>query len=82
MKLVKNFVFAVLLATVLAVSTPAGEMDIPGYAGPTPSPTPQGATSSDEADGAFYGGPDAAATSVETSDYLLYEALAALLSMY
>lgn len=82
MKLVKNFALAVLLASVLAVSAPAGELGMPGYATPTPSPTPLGASGSDKADGAFYGGPDAAATTVETSDYLLYEALAALLSVY
>ena len=81
MKLVKNCLLAVLLSTVLAVSVPAGEMDIPGFANPAPSPTPHGATSSDEEKSAYYGGPDAA-TTVETSDYLLYEALAALLSVY
>ena len=31
MKSVKNFVFAVLLASVLAVSAPAGEVDGPGF---------------------------------------------------
>ena len=80
MKLVKKLALAVLLASVLAVSAPAGELGMPGFASPTPSPTPQG-SGADDADGAFYGGPDAT-TSAETSDYLLFEALAALLSMY
>ena len=81
MKLVKNFALAMLLAFILAVSAPAGELGMPGYSSPTPTPTPQGATSSDDADDAIYGDPDAA-TSAESSDYLLFEALAALLSMY
>lgn len=84
MKLVKNCIFALLLATVLAISAPAGELDVPGYANPQPSPTPQGATSSDEGKSAYsyYGDPIAADTTAETSNYLLYEALAALLSVY
>ena len=82
MKLVKNCVLALMLSTVLAVSAPAGEMDIPGYANPAPSPTPHGATSSDEEKSINYGDPDAAGISAETSDYLFYEALAALLSVY
>ena len=75
MKLVKNFVLAVLLASVLAVSAPAGEVDVPGFAGPTPTPTP---LRSDENNGKS----DVTVISAETSDYLFFEALAALLSVY
>jgi hypothetical protein len=75
MKLVKNCVFSVLLATVLAVSASAGELDMPG------APKP-GVTASDEPKIVAYGDPDATVTTVETSDYLLFEALAALLSVY
>ena len=83
MKLVKNFVFAVLLASVLAVSAPAGEVDTPGYAGPTATPTPQRAVStSDETKTVSYSDSDATVISAETSDYLFYEALAALLSVF
>ena len=82
MKLVKNFVFAMLLAFVLAVSAPAGEVDVPGFAGPTPTPTPSSASSTDEAKSAVYGDPNAPIVSAETSDYLFFEALAALLSVY
>lgn len=82
MKLVKNFALAVLLAATLAVSTPAGEIGMPGAASPTPSPTPQGATSSDEAKSVYYNDPNAPVVSGETSDYLLFEALKALLSIY
>lgn len=79
MKLVKNFVFAVLLASVLAISAPAGELGTPAVAGPTPAPTPSSARSAfDEKTG----DPDASVISAETSDYLFYEALAALLSVF
>ena len=76
MKLVKNFVFAVLLASVLAVSAPAGEVDGPG-AKPSPSPASAPATSDKETDD-----PNVTLISAETSDYLFYEALEALLSLY
>ena len=77
MKLVKNFVLAVLLASVLAVSVPAGEVDGPGYAGPSPTPTPARYNSDEET-----GKSDVTVISAETSDYLFFEALAALLSVY
>jgi hypothetical protein len=80
MKLVKNFVFALLLASVLAVSAPAGELGTPGVANPAPTPTPERAMStSDEETSAFYSDSDAAS---DTSDYLLFEALLAFLSVY
>ena len=82
MKLVKNFIFAVLLASVLAVSAPAGEVDGPGFAGPTPTPTPTSASGYDQTKNAFDGDPNATVISAETSDYLFYEALEALLSLY
>ena len=75
MKLVKNFVFAGLLATILAVSAAAGELDTPGN-------KPGASTPDDPKYVVVYGDPDAPDTTVETSDYLLFEALAALLSMY
>ena len=79
MKLVKNFVFAVLLASVLAVSAFGGEQSTPGAAAtPTPTPGAEGIRSTD--DGSIICDPYAAST--ETSDYLFYEALAALLSVY
>ena len=74
MKLVKNFVFAMVLVSAFAVKTPAGEQDTPGY---VPPPPPKASTT-DEYPAITYtqqpGG--------DTSDYLLFEALAALLSMY
>jgi hypothetical protein len=79
MKLVKNFAFAVVLVSALAVNTPAGEQDSPGY---VPPPAPKVMTTSDEyppveSDTNRDGG-----NTTDTSDYLLFEALAALLSLY
>ena len=80
MKLVKNFVFAVLLVSAMAVRTSAGVQDTPGIANPAPTPTPERvmSTSADET-GTFDGDSNAAG---DTSDYLFLEALAALLSVY
>jgi hypothetical protein len=75
MKLVKNCLFSVLIVTVLAVSAFAGELDMPGA-------KPPGATAQDETKYVVSGDPDATVATVETSDYLLFEALAALLSVY
>jgi len=77
MKPVKNFVFAVLLVSTLAVTTFAGDIETPGYAPPPPprmstaieETTPQITTETEQ-------------SILETSDYLLFEALAALLSVY
>ena len=78
MKSVKNFIFAVLLASVLAVSSTAGELGTPGIASPTPSPSPDPIMMISD-DGIVC---DPSDGSTETSDYLFYEALAALLSVY
>ena len=82
MKHVKNFGLAVLLACFLAVSAPAGEIGMPGIASPAPTPSPHGASSSDPAKSALNQDPDGSIITVETSDYLFYEALAALLSVF
>ena len=77
MKLVKNFVFAVILVSTLAFNTMAGEVQIPGY---VPPPPPQSVQAEDAS--LTPSGTDTQQTGVETSDNLLYEALAALLSVY
>ena len=82
MKLVKNFALAVLLAFVLAVSAPAGEIGMPGVANPTPTPTPSSASIRDDGKSDVYGDPNATIFTDETSDYLFFEALVALLSVY
>ena len=80
MKLVKNLVFAVVLASVLAISVPAGEINTPASAA-TPTPTPMSAKVISD-DGIVIYDPNPESTETETSDYLFFEALAALLSMY
>jgi hypothetical protein len=78
MKLVKNFVFAVLLVSAMAVNTSAGEQDTPGYAAPPPPPNAM--RTSEETTISNTG--QAEGATAETSDYLFLEALAALLSVY
>jgi hypothetical protein len=80
MKPVKTLVFAALFVFSLAFNTFAGEVEVPGA---KPSPTPQLV--------AAYEDPLVTCTDAQyteevvtsgTSDYLFYEALAALLSVY
>ncbi len=78
MKLVKKFVFTVLLVSAIAVNTSAGEQDTPGFAPPPPPP----AVSTPDEDITISNTEQAGGSTAETSDYLLLEALAALLSMY
>jgi hypothetical protein len=80
MKPVKNFIFALLLVSAMAVSTTAGIQDTPGYVEPPPPPrqmtsTPDGTPSGSD-------GEQTPGTTAETSDYLFLDALAALLSVY
>lgn len=84
MKSVKNLVYAVLLASVLGISANAGDQGTPGYANPSPTPTPEGmrATTTDTDPRAALYSCDPSAGSTQTSDNLFYEALAALLSVY
>jgi hypothetical protein len=83
MKLVKNFVFAGLLVFTITVNTFAGEVQIPNVHA-TPSPTPN-ALVADEGDTSPLGYPciqTTGDTTAETTNYLFFEALAALLSVY
>jgi hypothetical protein len=77
MKPVKNFLFAVLLVFTLALTTLAGDIETPGYA---PPPPPRMSTTTDETIPET--NTETEQTMLETSDYLLFEALAALLSVY
>ena len=80
MKLVKKSVLAMVLAIGLAMSVSGGEQSTPGaVASPTP-PTHEAMFISD--DGTVVYDPNPESSDTDTSDYLLYEALAALLSMY
>lgn len=77
MKLVKNFVFTMLLVSTLAVHTIAGEIQTPGAF----PPPPQKMTETDESLTPIES-TDTQQTGVEALDYLFYEALVALLSAY
>jgi hypothetical protein len=79
MKLVKNLVLALVLAFILAINAPAGEINTPGFAAPTPTPAPERSMIIPDDGTVVY---DSNPESTETSDYLFFEALAALLSMY
>ena len=81
MKPVKNFVFAVLLLSVFAFNTIAGDIQTPGVAAPQPSPTPIHAMST-IGGGSTPSPSDPYGESIDTSDYLFFEALTALLSLY
>ena len=83
MKLVKNFLFAVLLVSAITVNVSAGEQDTPASKPPPPNTavatTPEeGTTPLSETYTEQTGG----ILTAETSDYLLFEALTALLSVY
>ena len=79
MKPVKNFVFAALLVSSLAFNTFGGDVETPG----APSSQPPKAMSTYD-DGIPTGDSNEPAgdSTTETSNYLLFEALAALLSVY
>lgn len=79
MKLVKNLVFAGLLVFTLSLNSIAGEQQIPNATQPPPPPDKMVAYE----DGTSpLGDPCTGELTVETTDYLFYEALAALLSVY
>jgi len=80
MKPVKNSVFAVLLLSVFALKTFAGDIQTPGAAAPPPPPPTSVLVTSSE-DGSQSPSDPATVQSgetIESSDYLLFEALAAL----
>jgi hypothetical protein len=80
MKLVKNFVYATLLTSVLAINAFAGDQLGGGFADPPPTP-PRATITQDEPVPTICD-PNTGCLSTETSDSLFYEALAALLSVY
>ena len=79
MKLVKNLVFAGLLVFTITVNTFAGDQQTPNATQPPPPPDKMVAYE----DGTSPSGdPYTGEITVETTDYLFFEALAALLSVY
>jgi hypothetical protein len=80
MKSVKNFLFAALLVSTIAFNTYAGEIDMPGY---VPPPPPRAmSTYDDDILVSSSNTEQAGDITAETSDYFLFEALAAFLSVY
>jgi hypothetical protein len=80
MKPVKHFFYAVVLVFAIALNTPAGEQDTPGF---VPPPPPRATSTSDEYTSVNESNPETVGgVTVETSDYLLFEALMAFLSVY
>ena len=78
MKPVKNLVFAAVLVISIAFNTLGGDIDLPGAAAPPPPPRMTAAT-----DETIPGtSTDSQQTTVETADYLFFEVLTALLSVY
>ena len=74
MKPVKNFVFAALLVFSIAFNTFGGDIDLPGKTQPPPEPPRMTAT-----DGTTSSTTD---ITIDTADYLFFEVLTALLSVY
>ena len=80
MKPVRNLIFALLLVFAITGKTSAGEVPIP----PSPEPPPRAtALVPEEGTSTSSGGSsEQSGETVETSDYLMFEALLALLSVY
>ena len=81
MKLVKNFVFALVLISSMVGNTSAGEQHVPGFV-PPPDPPKASSICDDNYPSSTDCVEPVGDDTSETSDYLFYEALAALLSMY
>ena len=81
MKPVKNFVFAALLVFSITLNIFGGDIDQPGFAAPTPTPTPE-ARMIAVTDQTIPDATDSQQITVETADYLFFEILISLLSVY
>ena len=80
MKPVKNFVFSLLLVFAIAANASAGEMPIP----PGPEPPPRATAIAPDEESSSLSDPysEQSGETIETSDYLLFETLTALLYLY
>ncbi len=80
MKPVKNFVLSLLLVFAIAANASAGEMPIP----PGPEPPPRATMIAPNEDSPTLSDPysEQSGETIETSDYLLFETLTALLYLY
>ena len=79
MKPVKNLVFAALLVFSIAFNSFAGDIEHPGTPAPSPEPPRIVAATDDTIPGT---GTDSQETTDDTADYLFFEVLTALLSVY
>ena len=83
MNSVKNLVFTALLLSVLCVNALAGDMNSPGIATPPPPPTSEKMTTSTGSDTEIYDPyAEQSGETTESSDYLLFDVVTALLSVY
>jgi hypothetical protein len=80
MKPFKTLVFAALLVFSLAFNTFAGDVDVPGA--PAPPPPPRLTTTYEDPLITCTDTQNTEVVTSEPSDYLFYEALVALLSVY
>ena len=78
MKPVKNLIFATFLVFSIVFNTLAGEVQVPGVVAPPEPPHMTTTTEQTPTDSSI----DIQQNTVDTSDYLFYEVLAALLSVY
>jgi len=81
MKPVKNILLAMLLVSAMAVSTIAGVQDTPGVV-PPPPPDRQMTTTAEDPTIISSDTEQDGDTTIETADYLFFEVLTALLSVY
>jgi hypothetical protein len=81
MKPVKNFLFAALLVSSMALTTFAGDIDTPGYTPPPEKCTTTTDCSTNEDPPAPNSGSDTTVTNSET-DNLLYDALTVFYSIF
>ena len=79
MKPVKNLVFAALLVLSIALNTFGGDIDLPGAPAPVPPPKVMTTATDETIPGTST---DSQGITVETADYLFFEVLTALLSVY
>jgi hypothetical protein len=84
MNSVKNLVFTALLLSVLCVNAFAGDMNLPGYTAPPPPPTQEEHMTTSTGTDTLNYDPYAEQYSetTESSDYLLFDVVTALLSVY
>ncbi len=82
MKSVKQFVFALLFVSALAINSYAGDLETPGFVPPPPPPDRSMYTMTSETTSTGPESVNATGDVGETSDQLFYDALMAMLSLF